>query len=424
MAGKKTAAGGAQESAAPPAPWQKGYDLAELKERSAVFAEHDEGLILGAFTGVNERAVADWLAAGKLAATHDGPIGERPVVLAATWEAERRVPVRDFTGDVLASHQPGDRVVRRIAYRGPQGEQKAAALVDSLGASSGRLWLEAFVEHPGDQKLVQLLGLERVGTKIPASSELIGIYVGGKAPELQPRLPEEQCTLTKLPIRLKGEPGWLPLEFEDHYSSKNKRSSWAALALRGYADPAASDADARFIAKPAEMSKKWKSENPEKLEWELRDTPLRERLAWLAPIIDYIPGEKHRIRLMRLAPGGGELARHADNTDPDAGVMDARLLRVHIPLVTNPGVIFEAWRLDGQKVSAHMAQGEAWVLDTRKPHTAVNNGEAERIHLVIDVESGERLRSLLRRGAEAGGPLDLAEAEEPVVERSGEARLF
>ena len=37
----------------------------------------------------------------------------------------------------------------------------------------------------------------------------------------------------------------------------------------------------------------------------------------------------------------------------------------------------------------------AWYLDTRKPHTAVNAGATERIHLVMDVESSPELLALL-----------------------------
>ena len=391
--------------------WQRGYDLAELKERTAVFTAHDRGLILGAFTGVSERAVADWLADGKLLERRaaGGPSGGagQLLALAASWPVQRRVPIRDFTGEQLAQQQPGDTVVRRLAFvPGDGGMDAARALVRAAqhiahGPGEARLegartcWLEAFIEHEADMEIAASLGFRQAGTKIPASSELIGIFWSGQPPALAERLPEEACTLTRLPLLLKGEPGALPERYASHYSSKNVRDSWAALALRGYSD------DPAFIAKPAEMSKKWKRENPEKLEWQLRDTPLRAELAWLEPVIALIPGEKHRIRLMRLAPGGGELERHADNTDPDAGVVDGKLLRVHIPLVTNPEVIFEAWRLDGQKVRAHMAQGEAWVLDTRKPHTAVNGGSSERIHLVIDVESGPELRRMLRRGQEA-----------------------
>jgi aspartyl/asparaginyl beta-hydroxylase (cupin superfamily) len=42
-----------------------------------------------------------------------------------------------------------------------------------------------------------------------------------------------------------------------------------------------------------------------------------------------------------------------------------------------------------------MKTGEAWFLDTRKPHRAINGGEEDRIHLVIDVVANESVRSLL-----------------------------
>jgi hypothetical protein len=54
-----------------------------------------------------------------------------------------------------------------------------------------------------------------------------------------------------------------------------------------------------------------------------------------------------------------------------------------------------------------MAAGEAWYLDTRKPHTARNDGAAERIHVVADVEASPALLALCTRPAPAEGP-DLA----------------
>ena len=42
-----------------------------------------------------------------------------------------------------------------------------------------------------------------------------------------------------------------------------------------------------------------------------------------------------------------------------------------------------------------MKEAEAWYLDVRKPHRAVNGGDTHRIHLVIDVVSNEELRKLL-----------------------------
>ena len=42
-----------------------------------------------------------------------------------------------------------------------------------------------------------------------------------------------------------------------------------------------------------------------------------------------------------------------------------------------------------------MKEAEAWYLDVRKPHRAVNGGEDYRIHLVIDVVSNPALRELM-----------------------------
>ena len=42
-----------------------------------------------------------------------------------------------------------------------------------------------------------------------------------------------------------------------------------------------------------------------------------------------------------------------------------------------------------------MKRGECWFLDTRKPHMAVNGGNDERIHLVVDVETENELHDKL-----------------------------
>jgi hypothetical protein len=34
-----------------------------------------------------------------------------------------------------------------------------------------------------------------------------------------------------------------------------------------------------------------------------------------------------------------------------------------------------------------MSKNECWFLDTRKPHMAINGGDEERIHLVVDIET-------------------------------------
>ena len=42
-----------------------------------------------------------------------------------------------------------------------------------------------------------------------------------------------------------------------------------------------------------------------------------------------------------------------------------------------------------------MKVNEAWLLDTRKPHRAVNEGNEDRVHLVIDIVANEQARTLL-----------------------------
>ena len=83
--------------------------------------------------------------------------------------------------------------------------------------------------------------------------------------------------------------------------------------MRGYRS------DASFITKPVEMNKKWKAENEGSLEWEIEDTPLRKEFPEVETLLDLMPGEKHRIRFMRLKPEGGELRRHTDQVDRDQG---------------------------------------------------------------------------------------------------------
>ncbi len=149
------------------------------------------------------------------------------------------------------------------------------------------------------------------------------------------------------------------------------------------------------------MSKSWKAENAGRLEATVADTPARRALPELEELLALIPGEHQRIRLMRLEPGGGELTRHADITDVEAGTTAGKLLRIHLPLQTNPEVEFTSWDVvSGVPYARHMAPGSAWFLDTRKPHTAVNRGETARIHLVVDAYSSPELLAMLEQGSD------------------------
>lgn len=371
--------------------WARGLAVDALKEITAIYKAHDKPFALGAFTSIKDTTVADWVAAGQLRAIYEG---DQLAALAAFIRSKGRAAVRDFSGREIGELHEGDLTIRRLACV-PEHEDAIAELIRCAQREAPRVWLEIWQECAPEREAAQAAGFIWVGSKVRASSEIIGVWTkggticgGGTPPEEREtlaRLALPELSVEPLAARLRGE----GLPWVDHYSGYNKRGTWHALALRGFGGAA------EFIIKPAEMSKKWREENADKLSLELADTPLRAALPEAEALIDAIPGNKHRIRLMRLAPGDGELARHADITDPDAGVASGKTLRIHIPIITNERVRFTQWTLDGQTIDAHMTAGSAWYLDTRKPHTAVNGGDSERIHLVLDVESTPELLALL-----------------------------
>ena len=64
--------------------------------------------------------------------------------------------------------------------------------------------------------------------------------------------------------------------------------------------------------------------------------------------------------------------------------------RLHIPVVTNPGVLFTC-----NNETVHMKAGECWLFDSFSLHKVQNKGSERRIHLVLDTVGGQKLWDLL-----------------------------
>ncbi|MFZ3203754.1 MAG: aspartyl/asparaginyl beta-hydroxylase domain-containing protein [Pseudomonas sp.] len=79
-------------------------------------------------------------------------------------------------------------------------------------------------------------------------------------------------------------------------------------------------------------------------------------------------------RLLSVGPGS-TIHEHCDH---DLGQPGSDL-RLHIPLLSPPGVAF---LLDGLQVP--MQPGERWFLDLSRPHRVSNSSSLPRIHLVLD----------------------------------------
>ena len=104
-----------------------------------------------------------------------------------------------------------------------------------------------------------------------------------------------------------------------------------------------------------------------------------------------------RSRLMGLGPGA-QVPLHVD-----MHYHWRAHLRIHIPIITNPGVRFTV----GED-SVHMAGGECWLFDSFQPHAVQNSGGEKRVHLVLDTVGGEQLWDLIdaaERGVQ-GAPLE------------------
>lgn len=364
-------------------PWQRGYELERLRDLAQRFQTHDGNRCLGAFSKVKENAVANWLAEERLYESSGA------VVVARLSKSKQQV--KDFRGSVIANADAGTLVVERVAGDG----MIVANIIGNLAGLRPIVW-KSWSNHPDELLAAELLELNRIGTFITAASEMKAIWARGvPVTNDQPYDVDSVgiCRTALAPPPMEPLRSWVPLVarlWQDHYSSYNKRKSWHAVALRSFGG------DPSFIEKPAEMSKKWKEEHAAMLDAPCVDTPLLDQLPEARPLLEALNCDTERVRLMRLTGSGGELTRHADITDRNAGLRDGQIARFHLPIITDPGVVFTTWDYADRPHSVHMAADNWWYLDVRKPHAAVNRSGVERVHLVADLVVNEWVREQIR----------------------------
>jgi quercetin dioxygenase-like cupin family protein len=115
------------------------------------------------------------------------------------------------------------------------------------------------------------------------------------------------------------------------------------------------------------------------------DTPMLQACPYFRKVLDAFECPLRAVRLMRLTPG----SRIKEHADLELSVEEGTA-RIHIPVVTNPGVEFY---LNGSRIV--MAAGSAWYLRLSDPHRVHNNGDGDRVHMVIDAVANDWLRTLL-----------------------------
>ena len=360
--------------------------MTDPKTAARLLGRYAKPYAQGAFATPTAKDIQDAMAHGRW---HEWPDGVYGVSRRLTRDSNRK----DWTGRSYTLPQ-GSRVITFLAA-------EATAKLPDFDAFS-RVYAYAEDDNITHQMISQ--GREVYAVQITAASNIINCW--GRAGSKFLYRPHDLATLARLPVELpesmlsraaqeaRALTGW----YDDFpfYSD----GSWDALSLRGF-----NPDDPTWGVKPSEMSKAWWKANPgagkySRCQW----TRLAEACPAATQIAQFAGnwGELERVRFLRMRAkdGEGTLSRHTDITDKASGTRDGQIVRFHIPLVTGPKAVMHAWNLRGEQITAHLSFGHVWYLDARKPHAVTNGTGKDRIHLVIDVKSTARCRSLISDGVD------------------------
>lgn len=102
--------------------------------------------------------------------------------------------------------------------------------------------------------------------------------------------------------------------------------------------------------------------------------------SYMREILDHFGGKAHRARFANLA-SNSRVKPHIDY-DTLYGI------RLHIALTTNDQCYNGGWDKDGNEVKFHIpADGSVWLVNPGVKHYAVNDGNTDRNHLIISLDS-------------------------------------
>ncbi len=365
--------------------WQHGFELDYLKGLEKKYEDYNK-YTLSPFAKFKKNNIAESLFKGTLTILDDA--------MFEVVESKASSNIVMYGETVIAKKQKGDMTVSKLLGNLNSIKPSLDCPTDMFGNPSRDIWMYVWAENKEHCQFAENSGFCYVGSKITTYGEVYAIYYKGK-PRIFPKIdPADYVSIKKinnvnsaLIESIYNKLNNLPA-FTNHYSNYNKGKSWGALSLRGYT------ADPSFITKPIEMNDAWKEENKDK-EFYLQDTPLFDLFPEVRELIRPYGETVHRVRFMRLKPAGGELERHTDQVDPDSGGSLGKLARIHFPIKTNKKMMYTVWNTKGEPENIHMKTGECWFLDTRKPHMAVNDGDEERIHLVVDIITEKNLHDKL-----------------------------
>lgn len=156
-----------------------------------------------------------------------------------------------------------------------------------------------------------------------------------------------------------------------HFVRQNYEGDWSAIPLRSVAGTRAQHPVMQIYSDPVATA--------------FEDAPPLDDCPYFREVIAAFRSPVRCVRLMRLA-AGSTIKEHTDlGLDAEAGTV-----RIHIPVTTNPGVVFEVNRRP-----VPLAPGSAWYLRLSDPHRVENRGDTDRVSLVLDADMDGWMEAML-----------------------------
>jgi len=370
-------------------PWQHGIELEHLKHIESHYKEYNTRA-LSPFSQFKKNNIAEALHNGTLISDHEVAFAQ-----VAKTKVSTRITMHCDT--IIGRKYPGDLTIKYLAG---SPEDLIHLLYRYKDENS---WLYVWAADEVQNAIAMQAGYDYVGGKITTFGEVFSIYFRNGSMNLMPREhdkidPIELVGLSKIcDVRPKlvssiaKKIKEIDTGYSVHYSNYNRGKAWSAISLRGYRP------DPTFITKPEEMSDKWKKEHGGEI-FSMQDTKLYTQFPEVRELAEAYETDVHRVRFMKLLPGGGEIERHTDTVDPDSGFRIGKLARLHFPIKTNPMVTFTIWDIKDTRINKQYKVGECFVLDTQFPHRVINEGNEDRIHLVVDLLVNKKLRDTILTG--------------------------
>ncbi len=162
-------------------------------------------------------------------------------------------------------------------------------------------------------------------------------------------------------------------DWTDHFVKQNYEGKWSAVPLRA---PALETHPIRMIYSDPTCT-------------DFRDTAYLRAAPYIRKALEALHCPLMAVRLMKLTAG----SRIKEHTDYDLCAEEG-VARLHIPIQSNDRVDFV---LNERPVK--LEEGSCWYLRLSDPHSVENNGDEDRVHIVIDVVVDDWLRTHLQEAA-------------------------